>query len=301
MPNAAVELSNALAAAVEGHGAGIVRVEARHRMSSSGLVWSADGLIVTTHHSLERDENIEVGLPDGKSVEAKLIGRDPSTDLAVLRVEATGLAVARLGDLTATRVGHIVLALARPGRSIRAVQGIVSAMGDGDGFRTHGGGRIDRYLETDLQLRPGFSGGPLVDLSGNVLGVNTSALFRNATLTVPAATIRRVVEKLVAHGGLRRAYLGVGTQPVRLPAKSAAVAGQESALLVVSIQPDGPADKSGLMLGDVILGIDGRPLEDMGDLLETLSDDRIGKQLKLRVLRAGQVLETSVAATARGE
>jgi S1-C subfamily serine protease len=301
MSDAANELSNAIASAVETHGPGIVRVEARHRMPSTGLVWSADGLIVTAARSIEREENIEVGLADGRTVSARLVGRDPSTDLAVLKAEAAGLTPARFAELEGLKVGHIVVALGRPGRTVRATIGIVSALGDGDGFRTPAGGRISRYLESDVRLQPGFGGGPLVDLSGRVLGLNTSAFFRRVSLTVPTATIRAVVEKVVSHGGLRRAYLGVGTYPVRLSKRAAAVAGQEVALLVVSVEPDGPSDKAGLLLGDALLALDGRALEEMGDLLETLGDDRVGKDLRAKILRAGQVIELTVTAGARRE
>jgi S1-C subfamily serine protease len=158
---------------------------------------------------------------------------------------------------------------------------------------------VSRYLETDVDLLPGFGGGPLVDLGGRVLGLNTSAFFRRVSLTIPTATIRKVVERVVAHGATRRAYLGVGTYPVNFPPRAATATGQRTGLLVVSVQPDGPSDKAGLLLGDALLALDGQVLEDMGDLLETLGDDRVGKDIKVRLLRAGQVIDVTVTAGSR--
>src|SRR5437762_1377922 len=159
MPEVLQNLSNALADTVASAGTGVVRVEARKRIPATGIVWSADGVIVTAHHVVERDENITVGLPDGKSVSAKLVGRDPSTDLAVLRTEGGGLTTVAQANYDSLRVGHLVLALGRPGDQVLATLGIVSALGEG----SRGGGQIDRFLQTDVTMYPGFSGGPLVD------------------------------------------------------------------------------------------------------------------------------------------
>lgn len=300
MSNPGLELSETLAGVVARIGPSVVRVDARHRHPSTGIVWS-DGVVVTAQHTIERDENIELGLPDGSAAGATLAGRDPGTDVAVLRTEAKGLTAAPFGDTTGLKVGHLVVALGRPGRTSRATFGILSALGDGDGFRTPRGGRVDRYVEPDLGLTPGFNGGPLVDLAGRVIGLNTDALLRGATLTIPAATLRRVVEQLLAHGELRRAYLGIGSFPVRLPRKLAEAAGQRTALLVTSVQPEGPADAAGVQLGDVLAGLDGKPLGDMGDLLELLTEERIGKAAPLQVWRAGQPVELTLTPAARGE
>ena len=172
-------------------------------------------MVVTAHHVVERDENIKVGLPDGSTVSATLVGRDPSTDLAVLRVQGVELAQAKQAEQEKLRVGHLVLALGRPGKSLRATLGIVSALGQE--WVTPEGGRLDRYLQTDVVMYPGFSGGPLVDVDGKVLGLNTSALARGRSITVPVLSIGRVVESLLAHGRVRRGYIGVGAQYVRLP------------------------------------------------------------------------------------
>jgi S1-C subfamily serine protease len=286
-------LSEALAATVEAGGAGVVRVEARRRLPASGIVWSPDGVIVTAHHVVERDENINVGLPDNQTLPATLVGRDPTTDLAVLRAQATDLttppAWTEPDDL---RVGHLVLALGRPGRTVQATLGIVSALGES--WRTPAGGRLDRYLQTDVVMYPGFSGAPLVDAAGGVLGLNTSALLRGISLAVPIPTLRRVVETLLAHGRVRRGYLGVGAQSVRLPAALGERLGQETGVLLVSVEPGSPAEQGGLLLGDAIIALDGQPVRHMDDLLALLSSDRIGAAAPVRVLRGGQVHDLTV-------
>ncbi|MCC7352645.1 MAG: trypsin-like peptidase domain-containing protein [Anaerolineae bacterium] len=285
-------LSNALAETVETAGPSVVRVEARRRLPSSGIVWSADGVIVTAHHGVEREDNIEVGLADGTTAAATLVGRDPTTDLAVLRARAGGLKSAAWVATDSLRVGHLVLALGRPGKSVLATFGIVSALGDA--WRSPMGGQLDRYLQTDVVMYPGFSGGPLVSAAGQVLGLNTSALLRGISVTVPAATVRRVVETLLAHGHVRRAYLGVGAQPVRLPAALEQRLGQETGLLLVSIEPGSPAERSSLFLGDTIVALDGNKVAHMDDLLALLSGDRVGKQVPVRIVRGGQVQDVTV-------
>lgn len=284
--------SDALATTVEAAGPSVVRVEARRRLPASGIVWSSDDIVVTAHHVVERDENISVGLPDGETVPATLVGRDPTTDLAVLRTEATGLAAPDWAKSEDLQVGHLVLALGRPGKTVQATLGIVSALGEG--WRTPAGGQLDQYLQTDVVMYPGFSGGPLLDATGHVLGLNTSALLRGVSLTVPAASTRRVVETLLAHGRVRRGYLGVGAQPARLPAALGQQLGQESGLLLVSVEPDSPADQGGLLLGDTIVAVDGQPVRHLDDLLALLSGDRVGKAMPVRVVRGGQVQELTV-------
>jgi S1-C subfamily serine protease len=289
------DLSDALATTVETAGVGVVRVEARQRLAASGIVWSADGVVVTAHHVVEQEENITLGLPGGSSVAASLVGRDPTTDLAVLRAEggqAAGLAAATWAGAETVRVGHLVLGLGRPGRSVQATLGIVSALGES--WRTPAGGRVEPYLQTDLVMYPGFSGGPLVDSAGRVLGVNTSALLRGVSLAVPTPTVRQVVETLLAHGRVRRGYLGVGAQAVRLPEALAQQLGQETALLLMSVEPDSPAAHGGLMLGDTIVAFDGQPVRHMDDLLALLSGDRVGSSAPVRLVRGGQVQDLTV-------
>jgi S1-C subfamily serine protease len=294
MSNVLINLSNELAATVESVGPGLVRVEGRRRMPATGIVWSADGVIVTAHHVVQKENGFKIGLPSGDTVSAELVGRDPSTDLAVLRAEATGLTPAPRAAITADslNVGHLVLALGRPGRTVQATMGIVSALSDE--WRTPAGGKMDYYVQTDVVMYPGFSGGPLVNASGEIVGLNTSALLRGVSLTVPVNTIERVVETLLAHGHIKRGYLGVSTQPVRLPAKFAEDLHQETGLLLISVEVDSPADQAGLLLGDTIVTLAGSPVRQHDDLLSALSGDRVGQAVALQIIRGGQLTEVSV-------
>lgn len=274
----------------------VVRVDARRRIPASGLIY-ADGVVVTTSHAVERDEMIRVGLSGGTEVEATLAGRDASTDLAVLKIPAHNLPPVSWGDIGAAKVGNIVLALGRPGQSIQATMGIVRAIG-GE-YRTHEGGKIDRWLESDIDLPHGFSGGILADSNGRVIGLNNSALARGRATAVPAATVKRVVESLLSKGEVQRGFLGIGSHPVHLPPKLAAIAGSQAALIIVSVQPDGPSDQAGVLLGDVLLALDGHPVSDIGGLLALLDEERIGKGTALKILRAGELREISVKVGSR--
>jgi len=292
------QFSDALAAVVERTAPAVVRVEGRRRGAASGVAWSED-VVVTTHHALEWDEDISVGLPEGKTDKASLAGRDPSTDLAVLRVPGAGLRPPAWSDLDGLKVGHLVLAVSRPGRTAQARMGLIAALADG--WRTPSGGKVDRYLQTDLPLHPGFSGSALVDVAGRVRGLNTAGLLRGTATAMPVATVRRVVESLLAHGQVRRGYLGVGAQPVRLPAGAGQAADQTAALLVSSVQAESPASRAGLMLGDVLLALDGHPLAHPADLLPLLDEDRIGAPSRARVLRGGEVREVEIVIGARAD
>lgn len=286
------QLSDDLASAVGATAPVVARVEARRRLPASGIVWSADGVVVTAHHVIERDEGITVGFDDGESVPATLVGRDPSTDLAVLRASATGLTPGEWSASDGLRVGHLALAIGRPGRSVQATLGIVSALAHG--WRSPTGGRLDPYMQTDVAMYPGFSGGPLVDAGGKVIGLNTTALHRGINVAIPAETVRRVVETLLAHGRIQRGYLGVGTQPVRLPEALARSAGQETGLLVVSVEPGSPAEVAGLLLGDTIVALAGQPVRYLDDLLAALPGDQVGVEATARILRGGEVREVGV-------
>ncbi|MBI3537659.1 MAG: trypsin-like peptidase domain-containing protein [Chloroflexi bacterium] len=285
-------LSDALAAAVEYAGRGVVRVEGRRRLPASGTVWSNDGVIVTAHHVLERDENIAIGLPDGKSVTAKIIGRDPSTDVAVLRVSAPELAPLVFATTENIKVGNLVLALGRPGQSVQATLSIVSVLGDK--WRTPMGGAIEKYLQTDVVMYPGFSGGPLINAQGEVVGMNTSALARDLNVTLPTITLRRVIDALLKDGRVKRGFLGIASQPVRLPDALKQKLNQETGLLVVSVESNSPAEKSGLLLGDTIVAVDNESVRHLDQLLAMLGADRVGQTMQFRVVRGGDLKDVRV-------
>jgi S1-C subfamily serine protease len=285
-------LSNDLAGAVERVGASIVAINARRRIPSSGVVWR-DGVIVTASHTLQHDDDISVSLANGEKVSATIAGRDPSTDLAVLRVDAAVTPASIAADDT-LRVGQLVLALGRPGPSVTASLGIISAVA-GE-WRTWHGGRIDKFVRLDLDIYDGFSGGPLVDGSGHVLGINSSALSRAAALTIPASTVTRVAEQLQATGRVRRGYIGIAGQPVRIPddlVRSLSLE-QEVGLMVVGVDSGGPAHNAGVLLGDVLVSVGNEAIEDPGELLAFLSGDRIGSAVDVSLIRAGKRHNVSV-------
>lgn len=287
-----VELSDSIAQLIEKASASVVQVDARRRQAASGIVWSEDGVVVTAHHVVESDDNIQIGLPNEEHITASLVGRDPTTDLAVLRSSGGKLVPFSHEANPDLKVGHLVFAAARPGRKIRSSMGMINVLGDG--WRTPAGGTIDRYIQTSIEMLPGFSGGPLLSSTGQLIGLNTSAITREGGLTVPVTTISRVVETLLAHGKIRRGYLGVGTQPVRLPETLWQSLGQETGLLIVSVETSSPAEKGGLLLGDVIVALDGQPVRFMDDFLASLSGDQIGKEAAVKILRGGQVQEVKV-------
>lgn len=293
MSESLTSLSNAMAGLVEAVGPSIVRVEARRRLPASGVAYSADGLVVTANHVVEQDDNITLGLADGSTVSATLVGRDPATDVALLRAERGGLTPAAWVDAGELKVGNLVLALGRPGRTVQATLGIVSALGGA--WRTGAGGEIDHYLQTDVVMYPGFSGGPLVEAGGRVAGLNSSSLARGVSAAIPAATVKRVVDALAAHGKMPRGYLGVGVQPVRLSDALQQTVGQETGLMVMSVEEKSPAQQGGLAQGDVIVALDNQPVRGVDELQAALAVDKAGKSVPLRIVRTGQVQTVTVA------
>jgi len=287
MTEALQNLSQSMAGLVEQSDGKVVCVDARQRLPGSGVIWSADGLIVTSHHVVERDDQIKIGLADGKTVEATLVGRDPGADLAVLRANATGLTAATWVDAADLRVGHLLLALGRPGSRIQATLGIASALGGP--WRSPSGGEIDHYLQTDVVMYPGFSGGPLVAADGRFAGVNTSALMRGVSMAIPSGTIRKVVETILTHGHMPRGYLGIGIQPVRLADALQQAVGQETGLMVMSVESNSPAAQAGMVQGDVLVKLDGAPVRHVDELQVLLTGERVGKALETQVVRGGQL------------
>jgi len=275
-------LSNDLAAAVERAGQVVFGVNARTRLGSTGVHWRS-GLIVTANHTVRVDEDITVTRPDGRAIAATVAGRDPAIDIAVLKVDAPDVAVADLGDSNAVRVGHLVLAV---GRGPCASWGVVSAIGEGRGPRSAGGA----LFSLDLTLYPGFSGGPLVNAQGQVIGVNSSGTSRHLQLAIPSAAVTRVVDELVRRGRLARPYLGVGTQPVSLPeaVRQRFNLEQQTAVIVVAVQTSSPAASAGLLMGDIIVSLGGTSITDPGDLASVLRPDHVGEDTTVSVLRGGE-------------
>jgi S1-C subfamily serine protease len=283
-----LDLSDQLAQAVETAGASIVAVHGRPQLASTGIHWR-DGLIVTTNGTVRRDQELAVTLPNGSRISASLQGRDPSTDLATLKIGTGLLPQAKLGDPGSLKPGHLVLALARLDESgPRAAFGALSL--SGGPWRSWGGGEVDRLLQSDLNLYPGFGGGPLVDGAGQVHGVNSGRLSRPFTTTLPVETVNRVIDQLASRGYVRRGYLGAGMQPVRLQSslRERLQLDRDSGLLISTIQSGSPAAVGGLLVGDVIIAIDRRPVAVPEDVLKVLSGDTAGRTLALDLVRGGR-------------
>lgn len=281
-------LSDQLADAVAAAGASLVAVHARPRLPSTGVHWK-DGVVVTTEGTVRQEDGITVTLPDGRRIPATLAGggRDRGTDLAVLRIPTGSLPVAKLGDPATLRPGNLVLALGRLDEGgPRAAFGAVSATGGK--WRSWKGGEIDRWLQSDLTIYPGFGGGPLVDSAGRIHGVNSGALSRPLATTIPVETVNRVATQLLERGYVARGWIGAAMQPVSFDKASQKRVKRDGGLLLVSIESDTPAAKAGLLIGDVIVAIDGEDLESFDQLLGLLNGDAVGKTVRLDVVRAGE-------------
>jgi serine protease Do len=296
MANSILEtISNEFAAAAEKAGSSVVAVHARRWMPTSGIEWKK-GVVVTVHHGVQRDEDIKVLLDGGRAVSAKLAGRDPSTDLAVLRVEEVTSGAPQLGDSTSLRLGHLVLALGRTRRGdLVASSGIIGGI-SGE-WRNRRGGQLDQHIRLDLALYPGFSGGPLLNARGEVVGVNTRGLGHGRAVTVPVATVNRVVEELLEKGRIARPYLGIAMQPVEVPENMRAKLPAETrvGLLVMHIENGGPAEKAGVLLGDVLFEVGGKTVGHLDAIQDSLATAKIGDVLEIRLIRAGEIKAVSVA------
>jgi S1-C subfamily serine protease len=294
-----IDLSDSFADAVERAGRSIVSVNEGGRSGVSGTVWR-DGLVVTAEHTIRGLEDATIELPNGASSSATVVGRDPSTDIALLRLKNSLPAKAEFAEVAQLRVGNFVLAVGRRGKQgLTASHGIISGLGGA--WRTWSGGRIDQSFRLDLLPFTGFSGGPLVDAHGKVIGMNTSGP-RRSVMTVPATTVNRVVDQLLAKGRIARGFLGVGLQPVRVPSLHAPSRGSTGrGLLVIMVEPGGPAEKGGLMIGDIVVALEDKPLTDPVDLQATLDPEQVGKTVQLRILRAGQEQGVSLTVAERPE
>jgi len=286
-------LSNAMADAVEKAGTGTVMLNARRRFPASGIVYDSD-LILTASHVVEREDEIPVVLADGSEHNANLLGRDPGSDLAVLRLSSGVNSVANFADQEA-RIGQLVLALGRPTpEGIQASLGVISAIAGP--AHTRRGGLLERYIRTDAIPYPGFSGGPLIDSAGDVLGVNTSGLTRGASITIPSELALQIAQSLAEHGSVKRGYLGVRSQPVEIPQHQQEIMGrqQDSGLLLVGVEKKSPASEAGLMVGDILVGFAGQPVSDPDELLTLLTGEVVGSPTAVEIVRAGNLQEVTV-------
>jgi S1-C subfamily serine protease len=295
MANSILEtISSEFSSAAEKVGGSVVAVQARRWLPTSGIEWKK-GVVVTVHHGVQRDEDIKVLLDGGHAISAKLVGRDPRTDIAVIRIEERSSSAPQLGDSTNLRLGHLVLALGRTRRGdLVASSGIIGGI-SGE-WRNRRGGQLDQHIRLDLALYPGFSGGPLLNARGEVVGINTRGLAHGRAVTVPAATVNRVVEELLEKGHIARPYLGIAMQPVEVPEnmRSKLPSQTRVGLIVVDVENDGPAEKAGMLLGDVLFEVGGESVEHVDAIQDSLATAKVGDVLQIRVIRAGEIKPVSI-------
>ena len=287
-----VNLSGALAGAVERAAARVVAVQGRPRLGTSGFVWRRN-LILASNEGIRLEDGIALLLPTGKTVEAKLRGRDRGTDLALLEAETGDIAPADFADDAALKTGQLVLAV---GRTVNtgpiASFGIVS--GVAGEWKSWSGGRIHPFVRLDVSVYPTSSGGAAVDANGKILGMVSIGLSRSSVLAVTRSTIDQVAERLLDKGFVSRGFLGIALKHVPLPAGLAEKLKQDSGIMLLELEPDGPAASAGLILGDVLLAAGGETLTDPDVLADVLDRTGAGQTLEFRVLRGGAVIPVQV-------
>jgi S1-C subfamily serine protease len=291
-------LSNQLAETAAAVGKSVVAVQGG-RHPSGGILWSRDS-VVTANHALKRNDEVSVICGPGKDAPARVVGRDPSTDLAVLHLDQPAEGPpARWGDAAKVRVGDLVLALARTWRgNIVASSGILSGLMGA--WRTWRGGQLEQFIRPDLTLYPGFSGGPLVNAHGEILGMNTAGLHRSG-ITIPAATVARIVTELLEKGRIERPYLGLAMQAVPLPESLRTKLNLKisDGLLVAHVEPGAPADKAGVLLGDVLIEVAGKTVTDTDAVQEVLRSGKPGDVITVKAVRGGVLVASTLALAAR--
>src|SRR6266567_17503 len=292
MPGFLVDFSNELANAVERAGASVISVPEGGREGVSGTIWR-EGVAITAEHTIHGLDEVTVVLPSGETTTAPVAGRDYGTDIAVLKVSGAAAGTI-LTDEAQTRVGEIVLSVGRRREEgLAATYGMISAIGGP--WRTEAGARIDRWLRLDLNPFPGFSGGPVVNARGEVIGMATSGPRRSAA-TIPASTVNRVVDQLLQRGHIARGYFGIGVQPVAFPEGAARSLGLETerGILVVMVEPGGPAANAGVLLGDIVVRIDGSAVRGAHSLQPALDSDKIGHSAVVDLVRGGKLVQLNV-------
>jgi serine protease Do len=286
--------SDDLASVVEHTGANVVALHARRSYPSSALILRPD-IVVTAAHTLRREHGIVAVLSDGSRSEATLVGVDAGTDLALLRVNVSSGTPVAFADASSVRPGHFVVAVARDtDGALTASAGVVA--GTGGEWRTWRGGRIDRRIQLDGGLWAGFSGAPVVDARGGVIGVGTSALSRGRAVVVPGSVIMRVADQLLTRGRVCDAYIGAAVQPVEIPEslRSQLNITDKHGLIVISTVHGGPTDSVGIGLGDILLTLDGKPLADIEDLKGALKAELIGKPVTVSLIRGRSIVSVEV-------
>lgn len=296
--NVLADLSTQMADAVEQAARSTVLVNGRQRFPASGIAIAND-LILTADHVVERDEDLTIVTHDGSETKAQLVGRDPSSDIAVLRVAGVTLEAATQASAEA-RVGQLILALGRPTKEgVMASLGIVSAVGGP--LRGGRGGMLERVIRTDATPYPGFSGGPLITAAGAVVGMTTTGLTNGPALGIPIAIAARIAQTIGQHGSLKRGYLGISSQPVRLPDNTPTINNTRPTvgLLLIHVEPNSPAANAGLLLGDILVAMSGQVVESADDLQAFLSGDKVGQAQQAQIIRGGELRELSVTIGAR--
>jgi S1-C subfamily serine protease len=257
-------------------------------------------VIVTSEHTLRRDEEIQLTLPNGRVVPATLVGRDPSTDIAVLKCAEANNAVPLFGGVAALKPGSLTLVVGRTRASgpVAAI-GVVSLVASDR--RTWTGASLTPYIRLDIGLQPTSIGGAVIDASGNVVGLATPRFARFGAIAVPAPSINKIVDALLKQGRIPRGYLGVGLQSVRLPNafRETLQQNEKTAAIVLEVHPDGPADKAGIVIGDILVSLGGKPITRLEDVQSLLSGDAIGKTLPLKFVRGGSVQEGTIEVAER--
>jgi S1-C subfamily serine protease len=292
-------VSHQLADAVQSAGAWTVRVQARRGPPASGIALATD-LVLTADHVVDpsREDAIRIGLPDGSEVGGSVVGRDAATDVAVLRLASGSLTPAKAAE-GEPRTGALALVVGRPGPVPNASLGLIT--GIAGPARTRRGGILERFIQVDAVLYPGFSGGPLVDADGAVLGMITSGFgFGGPAVALPWALVSQIAETLGKHGKVPRGYLGVGSQPVTLSAQAKELAGgQERGLLVVQVAEGGPAASAGFLQGDILVRLDGAPVGNADELQGLLGPNRVGSNVTASVVRGGELRDLGVTVGTR--